>query len=199
MWAIGKVRKQGIEVRVADSEDDLRAWYRLYLETMRAHAVPPRPYRFFSALWLELRPRGLVQLLLAERSEPGRRRALAGSIFLMLGQTVFYAFTGARTDDLRTRANDLIQWRAIRNAVEAGYRRYDLGEVSGGDEGLVEFKKKWGAKPRLLYRYYYPPIPNADTGVLESGSRLRTLGGSAWRRLPLTVTAILGDRLYRYS
>jgi hypothetical protein len=35
--------------------------------------------------------------------------------------------------------------------------------------------------------------------VLESGRRLRTLGSKVWRRLPLGLTAVVGDRLYRYS
>lgn len=199
VWAIGKAAKQGLEVRSAESEADLRSWYRLYLETMRAHALPPRSYRFFATMWRHLRPRGLMRLLVAEHREAARTRLLAGSIFLMFGQTVFYAYTGARTADLRLRPNDLIQWRAIRDAVKAGFRRYDLGEVSAGDPGLVDFKKKWGATPSLLYRYYYPPLDAEDRGPLESGSRLRTLAGGAWRRLPLGMTAFLGDRLYRYS
>jgi CelD/BcsL family acetyltransferase involved in cellulose biosynthesis len=199
MWAIGKARKHGVGVRPAESEADLRAWYGLYLETMRAHAVPPRSYRFFAALWHGLRPHGLMRLLLAER--PGARgpRLIAGSVFLMYGRTVFYAYTGAHAEDLRLRANDVIQARAIRDAVEAGFRRYDLGEVSEDDPGLVEFKRKWGATPPLLYRYYYPALDVDGAGALESGSRLRTVAGRIWRRLPLRVTAVIGDRLYRYS
>jgi hypothetical protein len=199
VWAIGKAAKRGVEVRPAENEEDLRAWYRLYLETMRVHAVPPRPYRFFAALWRLLRPRGLMRLLVAERYERASSRILAGSVFLMFGRTVFYAYTGARSDDLHLRPNDLIQWRAIRDAVETGFRRYDLGEVSEGDAGLVEFKRKWGAEPSALYRYYWPPLDQDGTGSLESGSRLRTVAGAVWRRLPLTMTAAVADRLYRYT
>ena len=199
LWAVGKAAKQGVEVRPAERENELRAWYRLYLETMRLHAVPPRPYRFFEALWRLLRPRGLMQLLLAERRASGTSRLLAGSIFLMYGQTVSYAFNGARTADLRLRPNDLIQWRAINDAIGGGFLRYDLGEVSDDDPGLVDFKKKWGATPRLLYRYYDPALDTSDPGLLGSGSRLRAFGGGVWRRLPLELTAFLGDRLYRYS
>jgi hypothetical protein len=199
MWSIAKAEKQGIEVRPAVDEVELRAWYPLYLETMRAHAVPPRPLRFFESLWRLLRPHGLMRLLLAERYENRATRFVAGSVFLMFGHTVFYAYTGSRTADLRFRANDLIQWHAIHDAARSGFRRYDLGEVSRGDQGLVEFKKKWGASPRPLYRYYFPPLDSGDAGPLESGSRLRAAAASVWRRLPLKLTAVLGDRLYRYT
>jgi hypothetical protein len=198
-WAVGKAGKRGVEVRSAENEEDLRAWYRLYLETMRFHAVPARPYRFFAELWTLLRPRGLMRLLVAELRERTSSRIVAGSIFLMFGRTVSYAYTGARSHELYLRANDVIQWHAIRAAVEAGFRRYDLGEVAEADAGLVDFKRKWGAEPSLLYRYYHPPLGEEGTGTLESGGRVRALAGAVWRRLPLSVTAALADRVYRYT
>ena len=199
VWAIGKAAKQGVVVRAAEREEEVRAWYRLYLETMRSHAIPPRPYRFFAGLWRVLRPRGQMRLLLAEQERNGQRLLLAGSVFLMAGETVFYAYTGARTSGLELRPNDVLQWRAIHDAARDGFRRYDLGEVTEDDQGLIEFKKKWGATPVMTYRYYFPPPVEAAAGALESGSRLRELAGAAWRRLPLRVTALLGDGLYRYS
>ena len=66
-WAVNKAAGLGVEVRRAESENELRAWYVLYLEAMRSHTVPPRPYRFFEALWRILRPQGLMRLLLAEQ------------------------------------------------------------------------------------------------------------------------------------
>ena len=198
MWTIRQGEHHGVEVRPAESEDELRGWYRLYLETMRAHAIPPRPYRFFAALWRLLRPRGLMRLLLAEQRDPSTTRLIAGSVFVMFGRTVFYAFTGARAADLPLRPNDLIQSRAMRDAVEAGFRRYDLGEVSEGDSGLAAFKKKWGATPSRLYRYYYPSSGDEPSGVLGSGRTVR-VATAVWGRLPLGVTVLLGDRLYRYS
>ena len=69
--AVNKAARMGVEVRQAESEDQLRAWYALYLDTMRWHAVPPRPYRFFKNCWELLRPHGLMRLLLAEQHEAG--------------------------------------------------------------------------------------------------------------------------------
>lgn len=105
-WAINKAGKQGVEVRPAETGEDLRAWYALYLETLRRLAVPPRPYRFFEAAWARLRPLGLMRLLLAEQHEAGGTRLLAGSVFLMFGRTCFYAFNGSRPEDLALRPNE---------------------------------------------------------------------------------------------
>jgi CelD/BcsL family acetyltransferase involved in cellulose biosynthesis len=193
--AVNKAAKSGVRVRAAESEVELRAWYRLYLEAMRWHAVPPRPYRFFLALWELLRPRGLMRLLVAELEG----RLVAGSVLLMFGQTVFYAFNGRRRGDLSLRPNDALHWRALHDACAEGYRRYDFGEVPVGNEGLARFKSKWGTETALLYRYYYPPPEKVERVDAVGGSRGGQLARAAWRALPLRATAHLGDALWRYA
>jgi hypothetical protein len=46
-WAVNKAAKQGLSLRNARDETELRAWYALYLQVMRRNAVLPRPFRFF--------------------------------------------------------------------------------------------------------------------------------------------------------
>ena len=195
-WAVNKAIKAGVRVRLGETEAELRAWYELYLETMRDHVVPPRPYRFFKAMWDVLGPRGMVRLLLAEEHHAHGRRLLAGSVFLCFGSTVLYAFTGGSHQDLRLRPNDVIQWTALHDACRDGFRRYDFGEVGAKDPGLARFKSKWGAQPSLLYRYYYPAPGRAERRVPEF-SRIRRVGRGAWQRVPIGVTELLGDRVYR--
>jgi CelD/BcsL family acetyltransferase involved in cellulose biosynthesis len=194
---VNKAEKINLRLREADSEEDLRAWYDVYLETMRWHAVPARSFRFFKAAWDVLRPLGFLRVLLAELHEPHQTRLLAGSIFMMFGQTYFYAFNGCRRGDLSLQPNDVIQWHAIHEACRRGFRYYDLGEVPQKHDGLSFFKSKWGAQEKWLYRYYYPAPKEFESGELESG-RMDELRRAIWRRLPLKATMFIGDRLYRY-
>jgi CelD/BcsL family acetyltransferase involved in cellulose biosynthesis len=191
-WSVGKAAKAGVELREASSEQDLRRWHALYLATMRSHAVPPRPYRFFAALWTYLRPRGFLRLLLAEQGG----ELLAGSVLLMFGSTVFYAFNGRRREALNLRPNDLIQWHAIRDAADAGYARYDFGEVESDQRSLADFKSKWGARPESLIRYLDPPSSSSEPGRSRL-DRPRHAAEVIWRRVPLPVTARIGDVVYR--
>lgn len=191
---INSAVRHGLVVRRADSIADVRAWHRLYLETMRHHAIPARPLRLFEAMWDELHPRGMMRLLLAER----QRELLAGSVLLMFGPTVFYAFSGAMPHVLSLRPNDLLQWQAISDACTDRYRRYDLGEVADGNEGLKHFKSKWGAQPRRLYRYSYPPAPQPDDGGGSRFAALAELVERSWRAVPLKATAAAGRLVYRY-
>ncbi len=197
-WAVNKAAKLGVQVHPAETEQELRVWYRLYLETMRWVAVPPRPYHFFEVAWQRLHPRGLMRLLLAKQYEAGRARLLAGSLFLMFGQTVFYAFNGRRPEDLSLRPNDAIHWRAIHDACAEGFRYYDFGEVTKDNKGLAEFKSKWGAEPTWLHRYYYPAPRELEISMLESNSRTHQFASAVWRRLPIKATVLLSDWAHHY-
>lgn len=194
-WAVNKAIKLGLEIREADSEQDLENWYGLHLQTMRHNAVPPRSYRFFLSLWSSMRPKGRLQLLIAERNVDGAKRMVAGSILLKYGRTVSYAFTGCAPEDFCLHPNDLIQIESIREACKGGFRWYDFGEVAEDHEALAQFKKKWGAEPRPQYRYYSPAVAE---NASSAGSVSTSIARKIWRRLPVRATRIMGDVIYRY-
>lgn len=193
---VKKAVELGVTLREAENEDDLFKWYRLYLETMRRVVVPPRPRRFFHELWLKMRPRGLMRFLLAEKIAGRSREPLAGSIFLMLGQTFHYAFTGCNALALVLHANDLLLWEAIHSAARKGYRHFDFGEVAAGRLGLARFKSKWSAKVTPLYRYQFPGAgsPQTQTDREPSSSRLIRV---IWQGMPLCLTGVIGSQLFR--
>jgi hypothetical protein len=205
-WAVRKAAREGLVVRPARTRDELRAWYRLYLDTMRWHMVPPRPFRLFDALWRHLHPQGLMTLLIAEIAG----KLVAGSVYLDFAATRFYAFNGRRRDALHLRPNDALQWEAIRTASLEGRRRFDLGEVVDGHTGLADFKAKWGALPSRLVRYSYPDPARASSSAAEdSDAETHTTPGddtprptgfihAAWRRVPLPATALVGRVLYAF-
>ena len=197
-WAVNKATKLGLELREADNQSDLRAWYPLYLEVMRQNGVPARPYRFFRAIWEMLRREGILRLLLAERCSAHQRKLLAGSIILTFGTSSSYAFTGGKKKDFVFHPNDLIQWHAIHDAMRMGIQRYDFGEVAEEHQQLVQFKSKWCAEPTPQFRYYYPALPGAVHPEQNAICRLRRLAAVAWRQVPLPATAAVGDWFYKH-
>ena len=195
-WAVHKATREGVQIRAAETPEELHAWYELYLDTMRRNVVPPRPRRFFENLWNSMYVPGFMQLLLAEQVSGARKRLVAGSIFLMFGQTMTYAFNGARRKDLSLRPNDAILSFAIQHARDAGFHILDFGEVPAGHTRLAEFKSKWGSKPRQLVRYYYPASSEA-VSEQPDGYAYR-LAQTVWQKLPLRTTAVLGDWFYAH-
>ena len=144
-----------------------------------------------------MEPLGLMKLILAERKCEGKTEMLAGSIFLMHGRRVFYAFSACPSEYFPLQPNDLIQWEAIHWAASNGFREYDFGEVSNDARQLGAYKAKWGGEQRLLYRYYYPRMisESQDSSML---SRRQKLLNGIWQLLPVHVTAHLGDLIYHY-
>lgn len=195
--SVRKAQSLGVRVRIASSEEDLRRWYRIYLRTMRRVIVPPRPLRFFLAMWKYMEPLGLMKVMLAERQSEGKTEMVAGSILLMHGKRVFYAFSACPAEHFPLQANDLIHWVAIHWAASSGFREYDFGEVPNDAQQLAAYKAKWGGEERQLYRYYYPQMisESPDFSVL---SRRQKLLERVWQLLPLHVTAHLGDLIYSY-
>ena len=195
-WAVKRAAKQGIVIRAGSAAHDLRAWYRLYVLTLRRHGVPPRSLGFFRALCAALEPRGLLRLQLAEQASDDHAVLVAGSLLLAFNTTVFYAYNGVSDEGLALRANDALQWHALRDACREGFRRYDLGEVSADNPGLAEFKRKWGSREVHLTRYHHPPVAgHADATARRRG--LVPLIRRGWTRVPPAVTALAGRAIYR--
>src|SRR4051794_18507255 len=73
-----------------------------------------------------------------------------------------------------TNANDLLQWRAIEDACEAGCRSYHLGE-SGTSRSLAPFKEKFGARPGPYSQYPIERLPLTRAEGLSRDLVKRTL------------------------
>jgi lipid II:glycine glycyltransferase (peptidoglycan interpeptide bridge formation enzyme) len=138
----------------------------------------------------------MMQLILAEQQEVRTTRIVAGTIFLRLGRTVSCAFNGSSYEALSLRPNDIIYWEAINEACRSGAESFDFGEVAEGRPDLARYKQKWGAEPVRLYRYYYPACPDLKNSSVEFDGPMEVLGKAVWRRLPLSATSWLGNRIY---
>jgi len=191
-WAINKAIKSGIIIRKAESEEDLMQWYKLYLLTSQWHTIPARSFIFFKTLWSLMKDKGLFQLLLAEFNEGGKKRIIAGSVFLMFNQTVFYSYNGRDTNYLNLRPNDYLQWEAIHQACREGFKYYDMGEVSDGQTGLADFKRKWGCEVGKIFHYYASHQINSDKIDLNHTGKGNLLT-HIWRKLPVNLTEKLGS------
>jgi hypothetical protein len=107
----------------------------------------------------------------------------AAIIVLTLGANAYY-WRGAMDKDLAgpTRANYLLQARAIAQACHDGCRWYQMGETGFG-EGLARFKAGFGAAPHDYVEYRIERLPLTDVR-----NRLR----DAARRATLSRARMLG-------
>jgi CelD/BcsL family acetyltransferase involved in cellulose biosynthesis len=189
--SIRKGEKSGVQVTTGESESDWRAMAELEERTAHGHGVPAPPRRFFLSHCRELQRAGLAELYLARVPD----RGVAAGIVVWKGwREWIYAFGASRPELLEYRPNHVLIWRALREAAEAGVT-FDLGRAAPEQEGLVEFKRRWGGEPVPLAYDYWPNaaglnVARRDTGPLALAARV-------WSRLPASI-ARRGSVLYRY-
>ncbi len=190
---VKKSRKLGVQVRMAQSHEDMDHYYRLHLQTRcKKYGMPAQPRRYFLELWDTFSASGAVQLLLAEYEQ----KIIGGMILLASGKTVRYAYGASDERYLNLAPNNLLMWTAITWGCEQGYQTLDMGRTACDNEGLMEFKRRWGAIQVPLPYYYYPHIAGlASTSEQSWKFRLLT---SCWKRLPLQVTGPMGGYFYKH-
>ena len=190
---IKKSQNLGVLVRIAQHREDMAHYYRLHLQTRsKKQGMPTQPQQFFFGLWDTFATNGAMQLLLAEYEG----EVIAGMILLASGTTVRYAYGASDERYLNLAPNNLLMWEAITWGCLHGFQTLDLGRTATDNEGLMEFKRRWGAIQEPLPYYYYPHIHGlAATSELSWKFRLLT---ACWKRLPLQVAGPLGGHLYKH-
>src|SRR5712692_4561523 len=137
---IKKSQSLGVQVRIAQSREDMAQYYRLHLQTRsKKHGMPAQPQRFFFQLWDTFAASGAMQLLLAEY----QGTIIAGIILLASGTTIRYAYGASDEDYLNLAPNNLLIWSALTWGCKQGYQTLDLGRTASTNQGLMEFKRRW--------------------------------------------------------
>jgi hypothetical protein len=86
-------------------------------------------------------------------------------------------------------------WELMRHARERGVGHFDFGRSKKGT-GAYEFKCHWGFEPQPLRYRVYVPGGGVVADRTASSSNIQLLR-QVWRRLPLSVTKLLGPFFIR--
>ena len=138
---IRKAVKLGVCVDVAESHDDICAFYAVYVDWARRKALPINEEEEFQETFALTMNR---QLLLARYEG----QVIAGAVLRFFpGGVGEYAANCSLQKTLHLRPNDLLQWRAIEWACAEGLTKYSLG-------GAHLFLRKFGGEvvPTIRYR-----------------------------------------------
>ncbi len=190
---VKKSQKQGVQVHIAQSREEMAHYYRLHLQTRsKKHGMPAQPQRYFYELWDTFASDGSMQLLLAEY----QGQVIAGMVLLSSGTSIRYAYGASDERYLHLAPNNLLMWTAITLGCTQRYETFDLGRTARDNQGLMEFKRRWGAIQEALPYYYYPHVEGLAS-TSEQSLKFRMLT-ACWKRLPLGVTAPLGGYLYKH-
>lgn len=189
---INKSFRLGVTVRRGEGDRDLREYYRLYCLMRRGHGVPPQPMRLFQLIFEAFTDSPLARLYMAE-FEGGTIGAL---IVLHYNGTAYVKYEGV-DDNYRDKLPIYAMlWTVIEDAALEGLRACDLGRTASDNAGLASFKSHWGTE-RVELPYFFCP-PGEGISVVKSASLKYRLFTGLFRRLPTSMTARLGARLFRH-
>jgi peptidoglycan pentaglycine glycine transferase (the first glycine) len=140
--------RKGVTVRVATTEDDVRAWYELLQTTGERDAFGIHTPDYYLSAWRIFASRNQGRMLLAEYNG----QLLAGIFVGLFAQEGLYLYGASGNEYRNLMPNYLLQWEAIRWAKEQGASRYDFWGIPETDDenesmaGVYRFKSGWGGE-----------------------------------------------------
>jgi len=185
---IKKALSYGVKIYAAKSLEDLKLWYKLYLEKMRHHSISPRPFKFFNTLWENMEIGKMIRLNLAYINNS--ELPIGGNLSFVFKDTFYAGFKGGLLKNMKMMYDDFLWDFEIKNAQMEGLSFFDLGEVPQNHTGLERYKKKWGAEEIPIYHWYpeYAKINKSEFDSAKQESALRKY----WRVLPINTTTFFG-------
>ncbi|MFN0086555.1 MAG: FemAB family XrtA/PEP-CTERM system-associated protein [Blastocatellia bacterium] len=170
-------------------EELLDDFYSVYAASVRNLGTPVFPKRLF-AEFLRQFP-GASDLLVVRQ----RGRAAGAVLSFYFRDTVMPYYGGAHADFHRAGVNNFMYWALMNRGLERGYSRFDFGRSKRGT-GAYEFKRGWGMRERPLeYKYFLVRSRQApNLNPLNPKYRLLV---ETWKRLPLSLTKLIGPRIVR--
>jgi CelD/BcsL family acetyltransferase involved in cellulose biosynthesis len=184
---IAKAVREGVTIEWRQDGSALGRFYSMHMATRQHQGVPTQPRRFILRL-SELFDAGLGFVLLARHEG----RDIAGAVFLTAGNTLTYKYGASRRRHLGLRPNNLLFMEAIRWGCQHGLRTLDFGRTDPENEGLLAFKRSWGAEESPL-AYTYLGGREPDRAPRFSQRAMRTI----IQHSPPALGRLVGEALYR--
>jgi len=162
---IKKGAKYGQKLRLADSEEDLKQFYKLHAKIRKKHGLPPHPYFFFQNMWKFLMPQNFLLIPLLEY----HGKIIAGAIVLKFKDAFYFEYSAFDRDYADISPNHFMIWEIIKIAQDVGAKYFDFGRTASANKSLMDFKKRWGTKEYNLQYYYYPEARkvNTEEGIIK--------------------------------
>lgn len=186
---VRKAEKSGLTVCVGGVEllDD---FYDIFVVNMRDLGSPVHGKTFFLEMCWALGDSVRVTLV------RDGQRTVGGLIALFFKDTMLVPWASSLREYFSKCPNNLLYWDAIQDGCKRGYAKFDFGRSSIGS-GTYDFKKQWGAQPKQLY-WEVLSMDGALGSTVSAGDSKYRLVLEVWRRLPLSMTRIIGPKIRKY-
>lgn len=191
---IAKAEHNRVRVDARLGLEAVRRYHQMHVVLRKyKYRLLAQPVGFFERVWHEFSADDSIVTFLA--SIDGE--VIAGAIYLVWKDVLYYKFGASLGGHLHLRPNDLVHWTAIRWGRERGLRALDWGLSDLDQPGLVAYKRKWASTERRITtlrsrEQVAGSTVDADR-ILSGLTGLLTEDG-----VPDGITERAGALLYRY-
>jgi len=190
---IKKVQSCDLTLVRGNKAKDMKAFYHLYVLTRKRHGLPPQPYKFFENMWDLFYPSDMLNVLLAVNGST----PVSGIILSKFKDTMYYLYGGSNSKFHHLGPNHLLLWKAIQMAHSEGLKYFDFGRTAVDNQGLLDFKRRWGTKEYKIISYTYPKMKKQKLLFNRNGAK-SGLFYSLTKKLPTPILELGGNLFYKH-
>jgi lipid II:glycine glycyltransferase (peptidoglycan interpeptide bridge formation enzyme) len=190
---VRRAEREGLEYQEGTTRSLLDSFYHLLAITRRRHQVPPQPKAWFQNL-SDCFGESL-KIRIASKGD----RPVAGMLTIRYKDTLVYKYGGSDTRFNNLGGMHLLYWKAMQDAKNSGLRTFDLGRSDYGQDGLITFKSRWGAKQSVLTYIRFGVAGNAEHVFDPSGTSWKMrIVKQVFAHAPTRILSALGSILYKH-
>ncbi|HVO58732.1 MAG TPA: GNAT family N-acetyltransferase [Dongiaceae bacterium] len=188
---IKRAERDGVVYR--EGPELLDEFYGLMVTTRKRHRVPPQPKEWFATLVQQLGSR------LAIRVAFYQGRPIAGMLTVHHKKEFVYKYGCSDVRFNNVGGMHLLYWKSIQDAKEKGCTVFDFGRCDINQEGLMTFKRRWGAvQSELTYRRYAISDDQSLHFPPSSQNWKMRFAEQVFARCPESLLSLMGRLLYRH-
>ncbi|OZG73582.1 hypothetical protein BTA51_10460 [Hahella sp. CCB-MM4] len=190
---IRKAEKNGLTHEIGNNSRLVEEFYQVFTRNMRDLGSPVHGKAWFEALSRNYGDNMVISIVRKDEIPVG------GGIVLYCGTKAAIPWASTVAEYNRLAPNMMLYWSLLEETCRRGCTVFDFGRSTYG-EGTYKFKSQWGARPFALeWRQYdrngiKPEVEQSNQGA----SKIRPVIEAFWRKLPLSLSVMLGPRLRRY-
>jgi len=148
---IRRALKEGIQVSSGNEKVSVEFLYKVHVENMQAIGGLSKSWDFFEKL-LSVMPRDLWSVYIGSRDD----QPIAALLVFYFNGTAEYFTPVIISEHRNTQALALVIYEAMKDAVsQKGCKNWNWGGTWLSQEGVYDFKKRWGTSDYPYYYYTY--------------------------------------------
>ena len=188
---VRRAKRSGVSITAEHDEHAMKLFYAALVETRKRLGLPMLPYRYFSSLQ-ETLPQDDRTIFVARRS--GR---ILGAALTVTGHGICHLeLTGEYPESRQTGAMQLLVWKAVKHALDAGFREFSFGRTGLDNVGLLRYKRGWNTEEEVLSTLSWER--REDAATFPGMALARPFAQWVMRLTPRPVYKLLGSFIYRH-